>query len=109
GLSMGGMIGQQLGARYPDRVHSLSLCDTASEMSPRSVWEDRLAVAREKGVAGLAEATIQRWFTEPFVKRAPQDIEKVRKMILGTSLEGYIGCGSAVRDMAQTVMLLKIK
>lgn len=109
GLSMGGMIGQQLGARYADRVHSLSLCDTASEMSPRSVWEDRLATAREKGVPGLAEGTLQRWFTAPFLKRAPQDIEKVRRMILGTGLEGYIGCASAVRDMAQTTMLLKIK
>ena len=109
GLSMGGMIGQQLGARYGDRVHSLSLCNTASEMPPRSLWEDRLAMAREKGIPGMADATIQRWFTAPFVQRAPKDIEKVRAMVLGTSLEGYTGCGSAIRDMAQTTMLLKIK
>ena len=32
GLSMGGMICQQLGVRYPDKVLSLGLCDTASEM-----------------------------------------------------------------------------
>lgn len=109
GLSMGGMIGQQLGARYPDRVYSLSLCDTASEMPPRSLWEDRLVTAREKGIPGLVDGTIQRWFTAPFVKRAPQDIEKVRRMILGTGVEGYVGCASAVRDMSQTTMLLKIK
>ena len=30
-------------------------------------------------------------------------------MILGTGAEGYIGCGNAIRDMAQTTMLLKIK
>ncbi len=108
GLSMGGMIGQQLGARYGDRVHSLSLCDTACEMSPRSVWEDRIAMAREKGIAGMADATLQRWFTAPFAQRAPGDIDKVRAMILGTSLEGYIGCGSAIRDMSQSTMLLKI-
>jgi 3-oxoadipate enol-lactonase len=109
GLSMGGMIGQQLGARYADRIHSLSLCDTASETSTRGLWEERLAIAREKGAAGLVDGTIQRWFTAPFIKRAPQDIEKVRKMILGTGAEGYIGCGNAIRDMAQTTMLLKIK
>ena len=109
GLSMGGMIGQQLGARYPDRVYSLSLCDTASEMPPRSLWEDRLVTAREQGIPGLVGGTIQRWFTAPFVKRAPQDIEKVRRMILGTGVEGYVGCASAVRDMSQTTMLLKIK
>ena len=109
GLSIGGMIGQQLGARYPEKIYSLSLCNTASEMPPRSLWEDRFQTARTKGLAGLVDGTIQRWFTAPFIERAPQDIEKVRQMILGTNVDGYIGCGSAVRDMAQSTMLLKIK
>ena len=109
GLSIGGMIGQQLGARYPERIYSLSLCNTASEMPPRSLWEDRFQTARAKGLAGLVDGTITRWFTAPFIERAPQDIEKVRQMILGTNVDGYIACGSAVRDMAQSTMLLKIK
>ena len=109
GLSMGGMIGQQLGARYPERVYSLSLCDTASEMPPRSLWEERFEIARKEGISGLVDGTIKRWFTAPFIERAPQDIAKVRQMISGTEVEGYIGCASAVRDMAQTTMLLKIK
>jgi 3-oxoadipate enol-lactonase len=108
GLSMGGMIAQQIGARYPGRVYSLSLCDTASEMPPRSLWEDRFATARAEGIPGLADATIKRWFTAPFIARDPQSIEKVRKMILSTGIEGYLGCAAAVRDMAQTTMLLKI-
>jgi 3-oxoadipate enol-lactonase len=108
GLSMGGMIAQQLGARYPERVLSLGLCDTASEMPPRSIWEERFAVARTEGTLGLADSTIQRWFTAPFIAKAPGEVEKVRQMILGTGKEGYIACGSAVRDMAQTTMLLKI-
>jgi 3-oxoadipate enol-lactonase len=109
GLSMGGMIGQQMGARYPERVYSLSLCDTASEMPPRNLWEERFEIARKDGIPGLVDGTIKRWFTAPFIERASQDIEKVRQMILGTGVEGYIGCASAVRDMAQTTMLLKIK
>ena len=109
GLSMGGMIGQQLGARYPAKVLSLALCDTASEMPPRTLWEERLAIARSQGTAALAESTIKRWFTEPFIQRAPGDIEKVRRMILGTGAEGYIACAEGIRDMAQTTMLLKIK
>ena len=109
GLSIGGMIGQQLGARYPDRILSLSLCNTASEMPPRSLWEERFEIARSQGIAGLVDGTIQRWFTAPFIERAPQEIEKVRQMILSTNVDGYIGCGSAVRDMAQSTLLLKIK
>jgi 3-oxoadipate enol-lactonase len=109
GLSIGGMIGQQLGARYPERILSLSLCNTASEMPPRSLWEERFEIARTQGIAGLVDGTIKRWFTAPFIERAPQEIEKVRQMILGTNVEGYMACGSAVRDMAQSTMLLKIK
>ncbi len=109
GLSMGGMIAQQIGARFPDRVHSLSLCDTASEMPPRSMWEERLASARSRGVASLVDATIQRWFTAPFITRDPQSVEMVRRMILDTGTEGFIACASAVRDMAQTTMLLQVK
>jgi len=109
GLSMGGMIGQQLGARYPKRIYSLSLCDTASEMPPRSLWEERFEIAHKEGIAGLVDGTLKRWFTAPFIARAPQDIEKVRQMILGTGVEGYLACAGAVRDMAQTTMLLKIK
>ena len=109
GLSMGGMIAQQLGARFPGRVLSLALCDTASEMPPRSMWEERFAIARSRGTAGLVDSTIQRWFTAPFIARDPQSVEKVRRMISDTGTEGFIACGSAVRDMAQTTMLLQVK
>ena len=109
GLSMGGMMAQQIGARYADRVVSLSLCDTASEMPPRSMWEERFLIAQTQGIAGLVDATIQRWFTSPFIARDPDSIEKVRRMILGTPVEGYIACASAVRDMAQTTLLLRVK
>ncbi|QWE16982.1 3-oxoadipate enol-lactonase [Polynucleobacter sp. AP-Nino-20-G2] len=109
GLSIGGMIGQQLGARYPERIYSLSLCNSASEMPPRSLWEERFEIARTEGIAGLVEGTIKRWFTAPFIDRAPQDIQKVREMIMGTDVNGYMACGRAVQDMAQSTMLLKIK
>jgi len=109
GLSMGGMIAQQMGARFPERVCSLGLCDTASEMPPRSLWAERFEIAESRGVAGLVDSTIQRWFTAPFIARDPAAIEKVRRMILATGKEGYIACGSAVRDMAQTTMLLKVQ
>jgi 3-oxoadipate enol-lactonase len=109
GLSMGGMIAQQIGARYPERVCSLALCDTASEMPPRSLWAERFEIVHSQGVTGLVDSTIQRWFNAPFIARDPQSIEKVRRMISGTGTEGYIACGSAVRDMAQTTMLLQVK
>jgi len=75
----------------------------------RSAWEERFAIARRQGMAGLVDAAIQRWFTAPYIARNPQPVEKVRRMILATPVEGFIACGSAVRDMAQTTMLLRLK
>jgi 3-oxoadipate enol-lactonase len=105
---------QQLAVRQPQRVLSLVLCNTASEMPPRSLWEERMATARSQGIAGLADGTLKRWFTAGFVEpvnvsaSASADIAKVRSMILGTGVEGYLACAGAVRDMAQTTQLLKI-
>lgn len=109
GLSMGGMICQYVGANFPERILSLSLCDTASEMPPRSLWEERFSIAKTSGIAGLVDGTIKRWFLEEFINREPQKIDAVRKMILATPVDGYMACASAVRDMAQSTMLLKIK
>lgn len=109
GLSMGGMIGQQLAVRHPEQVLSLSLCDTASEMPPRAMWEDRIATARSQGIAALVDGTLKRWFVAGFAERAPAAIARVREMIVQTTPAGYIGCASAVRDMSQTHILRNIK
>ena len=108
GLSMGGMIGQVLGARHADRLHTLALCDTASDMPLRAAWDERIATARRAGVAALAEPTLQRWFTAPFHARDPQAVQAVRAMIVGTPVEGYVGCACAVRDLDQTALLKDI-
>ena len=109
GLSMGGMIAQYVGANFADRVLSLGLADTGSEMPPRSLWEDRLATMRAQGPAGMVDGTIARWFVPAFTAANPDKISAVRAMILGTATEGYLGCASAIRDMSQSTMLLKIK
>ena len=47
---MGGMIAQYLGAHFPDRIHSLLLCDTASEMPTLDMWNDRISSAQNGGI-----------------------------------------------------------
>jgi 3-oxoadipate enol-lactonase len=100
GLSLGGMVGQMLGAFHGDRLISLALCATGSYLSlPDSEWEERVGAARANGMEALADGTIERWFTEAGRKRLAEDVAEVRKSIVNTSVEGYSGCVAALRAM----------
>lgn len=101
GLSLGGMIGQVLGARAADRFDSLTLCATFAE-APRQMWADRVDAVRAKGVAPMVEGTLERWFTPAFRASHPQVIAATSRMILNTSVAGYAGCAAAIRDMDLT-------
>ena len=39
GLSKGGMVGQKLASRNPDRLHAAVLCATSSYMGPPDLWQ----------------------------------------------------------------------
>ena len=99
GLSMGGFTGQTLAVRHPEKVLSLTLCDTACVMPTESLWNDRIETARTKGIEALMPGTLERWFTPPFHETGKAQLEKVRAMILGTGVEGYVACAEAIRDM----------
>lgn len=99
GLSMGGFTAQMFAVKYPEKIASLVLCDTACIMPPHSLWNERISIARNDGIEALMPSTLERWFTPPFHQTGAEQLKKVREMILGTSVEGYIGCAQAIRDM----------
>jgi 3-oxoadipate enol-lactonase len=99
GLSLGGMIGQWLAFTYPERLHSLVLCDTSGRTAPEAgdMWDERIAIAAGEGMAPHVETTIDRWFTPGFVKEHPEIVDPVRAMIRCTDPRGYVGCAHAVK------------
>ena len=66
GLSMGGMVGMWLGANAPSRIDKLILSNTASYFPDKTIWDGRIKLVREKGLAAIVDATMERWFTKPF-------------------------------------------
>jgi 3-oxoadipate enol-lactonase len=101
GLSMGGMTGMRMLTHHADRIDRAVLANTAAYMGPPELWEGRIRMATEGGMAALVEATLERWFTPEFRERDPETIAKVRAMILATPAQGAIGCCGAIRDMDQ--------
>jgi 3-oxoadipate enol-lactonase len=99
GLSMGGMVGQWLGANAPNRVDKLILSNTSGYYPDKSPWNERIAFVREKGLGALVDANMQRWFTEGFRAKHPDVIDRMKAIFTGTDVKGYIACCEAIRDM----------
>jgi 3-oxoadipate enol-lactonase len=99
GLSMGGMVGQWLGANAPDRVEKLILSNTHYRFPEQSFWNDRIKFVQEKGLAAMVAPNMERWFTREFRERAPQAIARMKEMFVATKPEGFIACCEAIRDM----------
>ncbi|MFV0279706.1 MAG: 3-oxoadipate enol-lactonase [Rhodoblastus sp.] len=99
GLSKGGAVGQWLLLNAPDRIDRAILANTASQYSSPDAWNERLRIEREQGVAGLAGAVIDRWFTPDFQAQAPQTIARIRAAFEATPAQGYAACMIALRDV----------
>jgi 3-oxoadipate enol-lactonase len=101
GLSMGGMIGQGLALNHPGRLNRLALCDTSAFMPPeaQSLIQDRIDTARSQGMAALADSTLARWFTAPYLKRGGPGVDMIRTIFLTSPAQGYIGCTEAIRRL----------
>jgi len=108
GLSMGGMTGMWLGVYAATRIERLVLCNTAAKIGTPEIWNARIEAVRQGGMAAIADAVIQRWFTPAFIARAPDAIERTRQVILSTPPEGYIANCSAIRDMDQRETISRI-
>ena len=99
GLSLGGMVGQWLGANAPDRLDKLIVSNTHFYYADKAPWNDRIKLVGEKGMAPLADPMMERWFTPEFRARTPEKVARVRAMLLATPADGFIGSCHAARDM----------
>lgn len=111
GLSMGGMVGQFLGLLHPQRFNSLMIVSATSRVAPefRSLWVDRVKVAREKGMASQVEPAMARWVAEATKRDKPDLVKRFSAMIEATPLEGYAGWCGAIEMLDMTDKLGGIK
>jgi len=111
GLSIGGMIGQQLAIHHANRLRCAVLCSTTSAIpvTVRPVWDERIAAVEGAGMATQVASTLERWFTAPYRATHPEVIEWIGGMIRNTPVAGFVGCGRAIQGLDITAELPKIK
>ena len=98
GVSVGGMIAQGLAARRPDLTAALLLSNTGCRIGETADWDARIDAVRKGGIASLADAILERWFSPAFREARPEMVAGCRNMLVRTSPEGYAGTCAAIRD-----------
>lgn len=101
GVSLGGMVGQHLAVRAPERIDGLILANTSAYMGPPESWAARIDTVRQQGIDAVADAVIERWFTAGFRQSGARAVSETRALLLDTAPAGYAGCCAAIRDMDQ--------
>lgn len=100
GLSMGGMVAQQLAVRHPHLVSSIVVANSSSyyDEAARAMWRARIDTVRSQGMEAIADGAMQRWFTPEF--RADRDgsrrVAALRAVLLATDPDAYVASCEAV-------------
>ena len=96
GCSIGGLIAQGLAVKRLDQVRAIVLSNTGAKIGTTEMWADRIAAVETGGIAALAPATLERWFSKAF--RTTPELQAWEAMLTRTPAEGYTGCSAAISN-----------
>lgn len=108
GLSMGGMVGQWLGANAPERLGRVILANTTCYYPDPTNWINRIKAVTEGGLAAIVDTVIQGWLTADFRERDPASTDRMKAMLAASPKDGYLACCEALKALDQRAMLPKI-
>jgi 3-oxoadipate enol-lactonase/4-carboxymuconolactone decarboxylase len=90
GVSLGGAVGLHLAAHHSERLSSLAVICSSAHFNGSRPWQERAALVRREGLAGLAEGADARWFTPGFT--VPELVRDHRE----ADPEAYAACCDAL-------------
>jgi 3-oxoadipate enol-lactonase len=110
GMSMGGSTAVSFAGRYPDRVTGMVLADTTAwygEDAPRT-WEDRAAGVLKKPREQHVPFQADRWFTDAFRQRHPDEVNRVVGVFLRTDSLAHAQACRALGNMDSRGLLPQV-
>jgi 3-oxoadipate enol-lactonase len=100
GLSMGGMVAQQIAVRHPELVNSIVVANSSSRYddTARGMWRARIETAMNMGMAAIADAVMPRWFTRPFRESiaGARRMAQLRAVVEAMDPRAYAACCEAI-------------
>ena len=98
GLSIGGLIAQDLYRQRPELFAALVLSDTAAKIGTDETWDARIADIERGGIEAIADSVLERWFTAGFRANHRDELAGWRAMLTRTPKQGYLAaCGALKR------------
>ncbi|MDE2475123.1 MAG: alpha/beta fold hydrolase [Alphaproteobacteria bacterium] len=100
GCSMGGCVAQAFAGLHKSRVRALALIDTSAWYGPEAPkqFRERAAAAKAKGMQGLIDFQIARWFSEKFTTANPAVVDRFIKVFLANDFECYAATCALLGD-----------
>jgi 3-oxoadipate enol-lactonase / 4-carboxymuconolactone decarboxylase len=98
GVSIGGMIGQWLGAHAAERFGGMVFSNTSSKVDSAG-FAARMVAVQAGGMVSIVDGVMQRWFTPRFIAQDTPHFHTVRNNLIRVQAQGYVGCCAALRDM----------
>lgn len=98
GVSIGGLIAMRLALESPELVEALVVMDTAAKIGTAELWEERIGLVNERGIANAARTVAARWFAPNYPERHPTEFEGYTNMLAATPQAGYVGACHALKS-----------
>ena len=110
GLSMGGMVGQEVALRHPSLVAALVIANSTSVYpdEARGMWRHRIDSVQAGGLEAIADAVMGRYFSDAFRAEHAATVARFRRRLTTTCANGYVACCAAVAAVDTSERLPRI-
>lgn len=111
GLSLGGMVGQEMALRHPGQIKALVVANSTAgyDEAARAGWRQRIAAIESGGLEAIADGAMQRWFAAPFRAAQGPTVARWRRRVVSQPRTGYLAACHAVMNHDTTARLPQIQ